>query len=249
MTQVRPGAEAFAACGCDVGVLLLHGFSGSPASLRPLAESFAADGYTVELPRLPGHGTCWRDLGKVSWRDWVREVVAAHDRLVERTRARAVVGLSFGGCLGLYLAQARRTEVDGLALVNPAIHQPHPLLPLLPVLKRVVPFVPGVVNDIAKPGGDEIGYERVSVRGAAEFHELQRIVRGDLGRVTAPLLVLTSRQDHVVPIGNSRLVVEEAASEDVAQVWLERSYHVATLDHDAPEIEREAKAFVKRVTA
>jgi carboxylesterase len=249
MTQVKPGAEAWVAEGGDVGVLLLHGFIGSPASLRPLAEQLAAHGYTVELPRLPGHGTRWQDLGKATWRDWTREVVAALERLVAHTRARVVVGQSFGGCLALYLAETRSDDLSGLVLINPAMRQRHPLLPFLPVLKWMLPFYPGPINDIAKPGEDEVGYEKVSVRGAAQYVELQRIVQESLQRVTTPALLFTSREDHVVPADNSELVLDGIASDDVARVWLERSYHVATLDYDAADIERETVAFVKRVTA
>jgi carboxylesterase len=249
MTQVRPGAEAWAADGGDVGVLLLHGFTGSPAALRPLAETLAGQGCAVELPRLPGHGTRWQDLGRTTWRDWVREAIAAHERLVARTRARVAVGLSFGGCLALYLAETHGDELSGLVLINPAVNHRHPLMPLMPALKRALPFVPGVANDIAKPGQDEVGYDKVSLRAFGQYVDCQRLVRADLGRVHLPTLVFTSRQDHVISPEDSALVVEGIASDDVTQVWLERCYHVATLDHEAPEIERDTAAFVKRVTA
>ncbi len=249
MTQVRPGAEAWSAEGGDVGVLLLHGFTGSPASLRPLGEALSGQGYAVELPRLPGHGTRWQDLGKVTWRDWAREVIAAHERLAARTRQRIVAGLSLGGCLALYLAQTRGDELAGLVLVNPFLELKHPLVPALGVLKRALPFFPGVVNDIAQPGQDEVGYDKIALRGVAETMTIQRIVREDLRMVTQPLLVFTSRRDHVVPVANTRLVLDGVSSSDVTHRWLERSYHVATLDYDAGEIEHETAAFAKRVTS
>ena len=249
MAQVRPGAEAWAADGGEVGVLLLHGYTGSPAALRPLAERLAAEGCTVELPRLPGHGTHWRDLARVSWRDLAREAVAAHERLAARTRAQVLVGLSVGGCLALYLAANRPPDVAGLVLVNPSVREESPFLPLLPLLRRVLPLWPGVVNDIAKPGVDELGYAKVPMAGVLQYLELQRIVRDDLPRVTAPLLVFTSREDHVAPASNSRLVIDGVASTDVRRIWLERSYHVATLDHDAAEIERATLAYDARVSA
>jgi carboxylesterase len=249
MARVRPGAQAWSADGGEVGVLLVHGFSGSPAALRPLAQRLAAEGCAVELPRLPGHGTHWRDLAKVTWRDWAREAVAAQERLTARTRAHVVLGLSFGGCIALYLAANRPEHVAGLVLVNPAVRQRSPLLPLLPVLRRVLPFIPGIVNDIAKPGADEVGYDKLPLRAVAEYTAFQGIVRDDLPRVTAPLLMFTSRRDHVVPAENSRLVLQRVASRDRTHRWLERCHHVATLDYEAPQIERETVAFVHRAAA
>jgi carboxylesterase len=249
MSAVRPGAEAWAAEGGDVGVLCLHGFSGSPASMRPLAERLADEGYAVELPRLPGHGTHWRDLDGVAWQDWAREVVAAHDRLVACTRARVVVGQSVGGALACYLAATRRAELAGLVVVNPDLYRKHPLLVFMPVLKRVLRSWPGVVNDIAKRGQDEIGYERLPPKAIAEYLALQRIVRDDLAAIDIPTLVFTSRVDHVVDPANSTFLIEHIGSDDVTHTWLERCFHVATLDHDAPQIEEETLAFVKRVTA
>ena len=66
-----PGAEPFMAEGDRLGVLVLHGFIGSPASVTPWARHLAAAGHTVAAPRLPGHGTRWQDLNATTWRDWV----------------------------------------------------------------------------------------------------------------------------------------------------------------------------------
>ncbi|HVM00387.1 MAG TPA: alpha/beta fold hydrolase [Egibacteraceae bacterium] len=244
-----PGCEAWSAEGGDVGVLVVHGFTGNPSSMRPLAEALAAQGYAVELPRLPGHGTRWQCLQKTTWHDWTREVVAAFETLRARTRARVAVGLSGGGALGLYLAETRGEHLSGLALVNPWLYHTDPFRVLLPVAKWVLPAVPGVGNDIAKPGADEKPYPKVPLKAAASFIAFQRRVRARLGAVTVPTLLFTTRQDHVFdPERNSRLLLEGIASADVEQVWLERSYHVATLDYDADEIITRTAAFTARVT-
>ena len=62
---VLPGAEPFLHDGSDeIGMLLCHGFTGSPQSLRPWGEHLAAEGLTVRCPRLPGHGTDWREMNR-----------------------------------------------------------------------------------------------------------------------------------------------------------------------------------------
>jgi carboxylesterase len=191
MVLVASSAAAWASAGDGPGVVVLHGFTGNPTSMRPLAERIADDGYAVELPRLPGHGTSWRDLADTTWPDWLAEANAALDRL--SGRPRAIVGLSMGATLALRLAQLRRADVAALVLINPSMTFEHPLKPALGLLKRIVPSLPGIGNDIAKPGGDEKSYARVPLKAASSLFELQATVRDHLQLVDMPTLVLTSR--------------------------------------------------------
>ncbi|MBW3606196.1 MAG: alpha/beta fold hydrolase [Actinobacteria bacterium] len=234
MALVAPSAAAWSHPGDGPGVLVLHGFTGNPTSLRPLAARLAAEGYSVELPRLPGHGTNYRELATTTWSQWLAEVVAAFDRL--EGRPRAIVGLSMGATLALRLAQLRPTDVAALVLINPSVTFEHPFKPALGLLKRVIPWMPGVGNDIAKPGADELPYSRVPLTAAASLFELQDIVRAHLHAVDMPTLVLTSRNDHTVRPTDSAVILDRIASPRREQVWLERSFHVATLDHDADMI-------------
>lgn len=231
MTVVAPSAAAWSAGGDGAGVLVLHGFTGNPTAVRPLAERLAAAGHAVELPRLPGHGTSWRDLARTGRSDWLAAAEAAFDRLGDRPRA--IVGLSMGGALALRLAEQRPADVASLVLINPSVTFRHPLKPVAALLGRVVPTFPGIGNDIARPDADELPYDRVPLRAAASLFALQDEVRADLGRVVAPTLVLTSRIDHTVPPTDSTVVLDGIASARREQVRLERSFHVATLDYDA----------------
>ena len=243
---VATSAQPWSAPGGDAGALVLHGFTGNPTSMRPLAERLAAAGIAVELPRLPGHGTHWHDLATCTWHDWVREAEAALDRLRARVRTVTVVGLSAGGTLALRLAQTRPDDVTALVLINPSVLHRNPLRRVAGLLSRVVPSLSGLGNDIALPGADELPYPRVPVRAAASLFDLQDLVRADLRAVHAPLLVLTSRVDHTVAPDNSAVVLAGVSSSDTQQVWLERSYHVATLDHDADLIADRTLAFIAR---
>lgn len=249
MVQVMPGCEAWSADGGQVGALVLHGFTGNPSSTRPLAEALADRGFAVEMPRLPGHGTRWQELGKTTWHDWAREAVAAYEALRARTSARVVVGQSMGGALALYLAATRGAHLSGVVLINPYVQEGDPRLKALPLLKWVLPGIPGVGNDIAKPDAGEKPYPRVPLRALASVAAFQRRVRDHLDAVTVPTLVFTSRQDHVVDPGNSQLVLDGIRSPDAERVWLERSFHVATLDFEAEEIIDRTTAFIHRVTA
>ncbi|MFL6129439.1 MAG: alpha/beta hydrolase [Mycobacteriales bacterium] len=234
---VLPGAEPYAADGGPVGVLLSHGFTGSPQSLRPWAEHLAAAGYTVRLPRLPGHGTRWQDLNATRWPDWYGELERAFDGLLGRCEQVFACGLSMGGTLALRLAEQRAAEVAGLVLVNPSLGTERKDLKLLvPVLHRVVPSMPGIASDIRKPGERELAYDRVPLRALHSLTGLWKLVVADLARVTAPTLLYRSRVDHVVEPLSGRLLREGASSCEVVERILDQSYHVATLDHDAPRI-------------
>jgi carboxylesterase len=247
---VLPGAEPFAADGGEVGVVLSHGFTGSTQSLRPWAEHLAAAGLTVRLPRLPGHGTRWQDLNDTRWPDWYGEVERSFDDLRGRCRQVFGMGLSMGGTLVTRLAEQRPAEVAGLVLVNPSLgSERKDVKYALPVLHRVVPSLAGIGSDIRKPGMTELAYGRTPLRAMHSLSRLWPLVVADLGRVTAPVLLYRSRVDHVVEPMSGRLLREGAASTEVTEVILEDSYHVATLDHDAPTIFAGSLEFVRAHTA
>ena len=162
--SVIPGAEPFSHDGSRVGVLLSHGFTGSPKSMRPWAEHLAAAGYTVRLPRLPGHGTTWQEMNRTRWEDWYAVLDQAFRELHERCDQVFVGGLSMGGTLVTRLAQVHGPRVSGLMLVNPAYTVDDPRLRVLPALQAVVPSLRGIGNDIKKPGQDEGCYDRIPLK-------------------------------------------------------------------------------------
>ncbi|WP_185994909.1 alpha/beta hydrolase [Nocardioides campestrisoli] len=235
--------------GRRVGVLLSHGFTGSPASIRPWGEALAQHGYAVEVPRLPGHGTSWRDLDATGWDDWYGEIERTFLRLSRTCDAVVVGGLSMGGTLALRLAAEHGDAVAGLVLVNPAVHSTRKDLLALPLLKHLVGSVPGLADDIRKPGVTEHGYVRTPLGALHSLTRQWRALRADLPRVTSPLLLLRSAEDHVVDPSSARIIAREVSSRELTERVLPDSYHVATLDHDAETICAESAAFVSRVTA
>lgn len=249
VTPLSLPARPELAGGRNVGVLLLHGFTGSPASLQPWARDLHERGHAVEVPLLPGHGTRWQDLNNVSWTQWYAEATAALDRLLRTTDAVVVGALSMGGSVALGLAEKRPADVAGLVLVNPFVSSTRKELAALPLLKRVVPSLKGVVNDIKRPGQDEVGYPRLPLRGLHEVVRLWGEVVPALPTVTAPLLYFRSSVDHVIDASSSATVLDAVGSADKEERILTESYHVATLDNDAPRIFEESAAFIDRVTS
>ncbi|WP_329584085.1 alpha/beta fold hydrolase [Kitasatospora sp. NBC_01250] len=242
-----PGAEPYHHRGGPIGVLLCHGFTGSPQSLRPWAEYLAEAGLTVSLPLLPGHGTRWQDLAVTRWEDWYAELNRAFEQLTEECERVFVFGLSMGGGLSLHLAAEHQEKVAGLVLVNPSVRADNPATPLLPVLRHLVPSRPGITGDIALPGAVEIGYDRFPLHAAWSLSRLWHTVQQELVRVGQPVLLLRSPRDHVVSPANSALVLARISSVDVTERLCERSFHVATLDYDAELIFEESLGFVRRL--
>ena len=238
-------SEPFEYDGGPVGVLLCHGFTGSPQTLRPWADHLAGHGFTVSLPRLPGHGTAWPDLARTGWRDWYAEVDRAFGGLASRCEQTFIFGLSMGACLALRLAEVHGGAVRGLVLVNPSLAPDTKLFLLAPVLKHVPLSLPGIASDIKKPGEREFGYDRVPVRAAATLPRLWEVTTRHLGDVTQPVLVYRSTVDHVVGPASMRVLLQGLATSQVTVRECPDSYHVATLDNDAGAIFEGSVTFVR----
>ncbi len=242
---LMPGAEPLAIDGGPIGALVLHGFTGTPQGVRDWGLALADAGLTVTVPRLPGHGTRWQDLAKTRWSDWYGEAERAFDELRRYCAAVFVCGLSMGGTLTLRLAEQRPNEVAGAIVVNASLTTERKDAKLLPLLRHIVPALPGIANDIAKPGVQELAYAKLPLQAAYSLSQLWALTRADLSAITCPILSFRSAVDHVVEPASGRLLVEGAASAPLTERVLADSFHVATLDHDAPTIFNESIAFVR----
>jgi carboxylesterase len=239
---VLPGAEAWSSAGSPdaprgrVALALIHGFTGNPLSMKPLGELLAARGFRVEVPRLPGHGTHPRDMQRTRYADWRAEVsrtVAGLGKVAERV---VLVGLSMGGTLVLDVASSGEHAISQVVCINPQIlDREGTLVKLSALIELLVPLAPASLaglrkDDIAKPGVSEKAYDWVpTASGNSLLKELPR-VRSQLGKLTCPVLIAHSRQDHSVPPANSEELLRLVPH--ARELVLDRSYHVATLDYD-----------------
>ncbi|RBY85529.1 carboxylesterase [Blastococcus sp. TF02A-30] len=246
---VLAGAEPFdfPGRGADArtGVLLVHGFTGNPMSMRPWGEHLAAEGFTVRCPLLPGHGTTWQDCNTSTHEQWTTAVERAFDELRAGCDRVFVAGLSMGGTLATRLAEVRPDDVAGLLLVNPALLTQRLDAKLLPLLSRLTPSWAPIASDIKKAGVVELAYPKLPTRAMMQLRALWALTRTDLGRVTAPVIVFHSAEDHVVEPVNSEVLLAGVGSSDTTEVLLEDSYHVATLDNDAPRIFRGSVEWIR----
>lgn len=243
-----PGAEPWSHEGGSVGALCLHGFTGSPTSMRPVAEGFAAVGFTVELPRLPGHGTTIDDMVTTGWLDWTSAAEDALQGLLQRCDRVVVAGLSMGGALALWLG-TMYSRIDGLVVINPVTQpQPDEILDMVQgMLEEGTTTLPGIGSDIARPDVRVTSYDATPLGPLLSLMGGLKELQLRYGQVTCPLLVMTSLQDHVVEPAQSDYLAEHAGG-SVERVSLDRSFHVATLDHDQELVVERAVAFASRVT-
>jgi carboxylesterase len=239
-----PGAEAFSANGGANGVLLLHGYTGNPFSMRSLAERLAGSGFAIELPLLAGHGTALEDLVGLRWPDWLDSATRAFESLAARCERVLVVGMSMGGLLACWLAQHR--DPVGIVLINPVAGPLPPALAemVVEVAASGVEVAPSIGSDISVSGVEAPTYDGTPVAGLLSLLDASQEIGLTLSTISCPVLLFSSREDHVVPTVCGDLVAE-SVSGSCERIWLERSFHVATLDHDASEVESRTLDFAR----
>lgn len=245
-----PGCEPMShVAGSPVGVVVVHGFTGTPASMRPIADALVSAGFDVELPRLPGHGTHIRDMVATGWADWAAEVAGARAAVAERCERIVLVGQSMGATLVLASA-LEQPGVHGLVCINPATRQRsgEELDLIDDLLEDDYDVVPGEGSDIADPDATDVSYDGTPLRALRSLlHDGIAPIQSRFAELVAPLRLFTSRQDHVVPPADSEHLAATYGGE-VEHTWLERSFHVATRDFDRELVTSETVAFVHRVS-
>lgn len=246
-TNIMDGCEPFSASGGRDGVLVLHGFTGNPQSMRPLAEAIANAGYTVELPRLPGHGTTVEDMMTTGWADWSGAADAAYRELATRCDRVAAVGLSMGGGLTAFVAE-QHPDVTALVFINALVKPPVQEMRdgLKGLLDAGMETMESIGSDIKKEGSQEASYNATPLACAASLFDGIEKVWERLDTISAPTLILSSREDHVVSSDNSEDLARIITG-SVEHIWLEDSYHVATLDNDASLVEAHTVRFLDSI--
>jgi carboxylesterase len=246
---ILAGAEPFFFEGNDIGVLVSHGFTGTTQSMFFLGQYLAEKGgFTVIGPRLKGHGTDPADMAQSSAEDWVRSVEHAMEKLQTRCKKIFITGLSMGGTLTLYMAAMYPKIFAGAAPINGAVFLKSPDMAGLAFGRGLPDTVPGVGSDIKQPGITELAYPVVPVPAVRQLYALMGTTSDLLSKITCPMLVFQSREDHVVNPENAPFIFERVSSVDKTLVWLENSYHVATLDNDKELIAERLMAFIKRLS-
>jgi carboxylesterase len=231
----------------QIGVVLVHGFTGSPFEVRYLGEQIARAGFTVDGVRLPGHGTSLADLDTKSWRDWVAHVETAVDAMQARYPRVAVIGQSLGGLLALYVATTRQVACVG-SLAAPlwleglsgrvAAWTTRGALPV-----RAIPKFGGSdVRDV-RAKRDNPCYPAIPVKALGQLLAFFEVVTEALPRVTQPVLVIHATQDHTAPVACAKTIAE--ATRAVRVRILPESYHLIAVDVERDIVAAEVVQFIR----
>jgi carboxylesterase len=228
-----------------IGVVLVHGFTGSPAAMRPWAEFLNARGFSVRVPLLPGHGTKPSDLNEVAWPEWPAKVKAEIVELQKHCSQVFVAGLSMGGGTTLHIAAELGDKLSGIILVNPMIHVRGVSPGLAFLVSRVVKFGSSVGGDIKRKGVTEYSYDKLPYRGIHQLLTMLRLTRAALPSITVPMQLFHSVDDHTLPVSNTEIIMREIGSTNKSRIELLNSFHVATLDHDNELIFTNSLTFIE----
>ena len=228
-----------------IGIIFVHGFTGSPISMRPWAEFFHEQGYSISVPLLPGHGTEPADLNRVKWQEWPAKVENDLNALMQTCEKVFICGLSMGGGTTLNVATRYSKQLAGIILVNPMIHVKFIPAQLAWVISRFQKMRDSVGDDIKRPGITEYGYDSLPAVGVYELLKMLAYTRKRLHDVTVPLQLFHSVEDHTLPVSNTEIIMQGVGSREKSRIELVNSYHVATLDYDAEIIFENSRLFIE----
>jgi carboxylesterase len=245
LTRTRPGtgdkAELFVRGG-PRGVLCLHGFTGTPFEVRPLAEALAGRGYTVLAPQLAGHCGTMAELVRTRWPDWLASASAALDRLIAASGGPvAIAGFSLGGLLTLRLARARPADLAAVAIVAAPLRlRPYQVGAVRALCRLPAPLRRGPLAVLPKFGGYDVtdtemkrqnpALSGMPIAGINSLIELGELVRRELPDVRTPALVAHGELDRTVPLGDSLELVGTLGSAVIERLFLPRSGHLVAID-------------------
>lgn len=213
-------------------ILFIHGYTGTPQTLYPQYLRAAEEGFSFEVPLLPGHGTTIEEMVETRFSDYVEKVSQVADELIAKYGSIFVVGISMGGALSIDLALKLPSQIRAMVLINPLIAPPAPsFLEMLDQgIESGVEIFPGVGSDIKDPEVKEASYGGSPLRAAKSMFAATVELAPQVEKLEMPILLFNSVDDHVVSPDSGELLV--AKCKNIEQVILKNSFHVATLDFD-----------------
>lgn len=226
------GAEPYLLPGGKQGVLVVHGFTGSPGEVKLLGEYLHTKGFTILGPRLCGHGTTVAEMAKTNRHEWYSSVEDGYHLLSGLCKEIAVVGLSMGGLLSLKLAS--EYKVSKVVSLSTPIYIADKRVPYIKLYSLIHQYVPKKQRKYKVPAEYLACYDQTPLRTVNEVSSLIREVQPLLPKIAVPLLVVQAKHEHTVRPESARYIYEHAGSKEKQLIWLEKSGHVVTLD-----IERE----------
>lgn len=233
-------AKEFYYEGNNTGVLLIHGFTGTPSEVRVLGEYLRDKGYTVKGILLKGHGTSPEDMKKCSYRDWIRGAVEGYKALKQECDEVFAVGLSMGGLLSLYLA--RNYDIKGAAVLSAPIRI-HGKSAAFAFIERN--FRTYILRNPEKKDINIISYDKSPIKSVHNLFKLIRYVKANLKFIEKPVLIMQSYGDRTVSPLSANIIYNNIGSKDKSIIYLHNSGHIITCDNEKEQVFKEVYGFIK----
>lgn len=252
-TQTIPTTEPFFLPGGRTGILLIHGFTGTPKEMRWMGEYLNGQGYTCLGVRLAGHATRPKDMVRSRWTDWTASVEDGYNLLRSVVDRVFLVGLSMGGALSLLMST--KLDVKGVVTISTPYELPdeHPAwqIKLYSYFRAYMPKTreePGAGWFDKEAFKEHISYPLNPIRSAAELKALLGKMQTALPKVTVPVYMIHSRDDtYVVPENMERIYAGLVNASDKTKVYITGSGHVVTRDAARDQVFELARDFIRRI--
>lgn len=241
---LHENAKEFFYSGNKTGILLIHGFTGSPAEMRYLGEYLKDKGFTVNGVLLKGHGTTTKDMSKTTYRDWINSAEEGYLKLADECSEIFVVGFSMGGALALHLAQ--KYEIKGLVSLSTPIRILNRQYYFAMLVKYLKVLVGKRTLVIKQKDPFIIGYDKTPIRSMINLLQLINLVKADLHKMEKPILIMQSYGDGTVHPSSANFIYKRIASTDKSIIFLHNSGHMITCDCEKEQVFEEVHGFISK---
>ena len=243
MKYLHENAKAFYFRGNNIGCLLIHGFTGSPAEMRLLGEFLNKQGCTIKGVLLKGHGTTVKDMEQTTWKDWLSSAEVELIDLMHKCDKVVVIGLSMGGIIALKLAE--KFDVDAVVSIAAPIKIVNRKVYFARIIKYFKKYIPKPEKKFDNEVKDYcISYDRTPVALIPHLLKLIRITKRRLRKIKSPILIIQSKNDKTVRYESAEYIFKKVGSELKKLVYLKESGHVVTLDLEREKVFNEIKKFL-----
>ncbi len=224
----------------EIGCFLVHGFTGTPGEMEPLAKFLNSQGYAVYAPLLAGHGTSPEDLSQTSAEEILESARRGLNK-ISHCKKKVLMGLSMGGLISGLLA--RDGDVDGLVFMGTPVYMVDRSIYLSPFIKPLKPYIKKDSSNNDYPL-EPTTYNWIPTRAVSQLLRLRKDFIASLPEITAPSLILHGAYDEKVKVESMDYIYHNLGSEKKAQVLLEASHHIVTLDKERNKVFQNVEKFL-----
>lgn len=247
MNYMHSNAKPFYLKGNNIGCLLIHGFTGTPAEMLPLGKYLNEHGYTVAGVSLKGHGTRVEDMETTNWKDWLESGEIELINLQNNCDDVIIIGLSMGGIISLNLSS--KYDVKGVVSLASPIRITNKKAYFTPILKYFRKYeikgekkLPEDIKDYV------IGYDKTPLASVHNLIKLIRKTKRRLKKVKAPLLIIQSKNDNTVEYTSAEYILNKVSSQFKKLIYLKESGHMVTVEGERERVFKEIRGFIKEIT-